>query len=162
MDSGHVDGSISDLGLSDMDSGHVDGSISGPDAGCNLKNIYKTCINNSKKNPIYIYIYIYQSGGGSPNGIFYPCARWDWGWPRFEFLPPAPPGQIFQGRKSQEISSLDGTRHGVLVCQSLCKMSPRRLKMKKRFFVISGGRKLCDVLKSKNQEEKQFLVRTVF
>ena len=45
---------------------------------------------------------------------------------------------------------------GTCLEQSLCKMDPRRLKMKKRFFVIFGGRKLFVVLKSKNQEEKRF------
>ena len=45
---------------------------------------------------------------------------------------------------------------GTCLEQSLCKMTPRRLKMKNRFFVISGGRKLFDVLKSKNQEETSF------
>ena len=45
---------------------------------------------------------------------------------------------------------------GTCLEQSLFKMTPRRPKMKKMFFVISGGRKLVDVLKSKNQEENSF------
>ena len=53
----------------------------------------------------------YQSEGFPRTGYFIPAhvgagAGQVWG-----VLPPA----LFQGRKSQEISSLDGTRHGVLV-----------------------------------------------
>ena len=95
-----------------------------------------------------IYFYLYQSEGFPRTGYFIPAhvgagAGQVWG-----VLPPA----LFQGRKSQEISSLDGTRHGVLVWQSLCKMNPRRLKTKKMCFVIFGGRKHVVFPKSKNKE----------
>ena len=60
---------------------------------------------------IYIYISSYNQSEGVPRtGYFIPAhvgagAGQVWG-----VLPPA----LFQGRKSQEISSLDGARHGVL------------------------------------------------
>ena len=94
--------------------------------------VYEVCCSKSGgplipkcANNVYIYIYIYrgvygiciyvvyvyQSEGFPRTGYFIPAhvgagAGQVWG-----VLPPA----LFQGRKSQEISSLDGTRHGVLV-----------------------------------------------
>ena len=158
------------MGLVDMDSGHVFGMTyrnfhTLGHRGC-LKNKkigildHRGCLKIRKKwgapreGTIFLYngLGVHQSEGFPRTGYFIPAhvgagTGQVWG-----VLPPA----LFQGRKSQEISSLDGTRHGVLVWQSLCKMNPRRLKMKNRCFVIFGGPKLFVVLKSKHQEEKCF------
>ena len=63
----------------------------------------------------YIYIYI-SEWGVSPNGIFYPCARWGWGWPDLGVLPPAPSRPMF-GKSGpfwqSTLFSRLGTRKGI-------------------------------------------------
>ena len=42
-----------------------------------------------------------------PNGIFYPCARWGWGWPDLGVLPPAPSRPIFGDTEDVDTEDVD-------------------------------------------------------